>query len=276
MLQARMTGIVSTCLVLLCGSCAEAELSDVRGAESLRGQGPTATSPPDSGSAPDSAAPAPGRGLQGSDSKLPLAEFTPQKVSIRQKVVQVGAAQVHYLEGGPALGTTILLLHGGRFSAETWRDLGTLEKLARAGHRFLAIDIPGGVGKSPAVELSTDEFLGQLMDALGLREPVLVSPSMSGRFSLPLLTRHPERFSAWVPIAPAGLDSHRDRLSQLDIPTLIVWGSEDRTFPVAEARELAARLPRSQTMILEGAGHPCYLDRPDEFHARLLRFLAAL
>ena len=57
---------------------------------------------------------------------------------------------------------------------------------------------------------------------------------------------------------------------------LLVWGSEDRVVPPSVARALADRLPGARTLLLEGAGHPSYLDRPDDFHACLVAFLEEL
>ena len=38
------------------------------------------------------------------------------------------------------------------------------------------------------------------------------------------------------------------------------------------AEELAGRLPGARLVVLEGAGHPCYLEEPERFHAELLEF----
>lgn len=47
------------------------------------------------------------------------------------------------LPAGCTARLTVLLLHGIRFSSENWRHIGTLETLAAAGHRALALDLPG-------------------------------------------------------------------------------------------------------------------------------------
>jgi pimeloyl-ACP methyl ester carboxylesterase len=39
---------------------------------------------------------------------------------------------------------------------------------------------------------------------------------------------------------------------------------------------LVAVLEDAKRVILKGAGHPCYVDSPEEFHGELLAFLESL
>ena len=47
-------------------------------------------------------------------------------------------------------------------------------------------------------------FLERVLRELGMRRPVLVSPSMSGRFALPFLLVRGDHLAGFVPVAPAG------------------------------------------------------------------------
>ena len=78
-----------------------------------------------------------------------------------------------------------------------------------------------------------------------------------------------------MPVAPVGIDDHRAALERVDVPTLVVWGDNDQVIPVSQASVLAEALD-GETLILAGASHPCYLDRPDEFHRALLDFIRGL
>lgn len=193
------------------------------------------------------------------------------KLEITARRIEVGGTGVHALEAGPDAERGVLLLHGAAFGAHTWEELGTIEALARAGHRVVAVDLPG-YGDSEPSEEPPAAFLLDLLDRLGLERAVIVSPSMSGRFSLPFLESHPERVAGFVPIAPVGADSLRGPVA---VPALVVWGEADRMFPPAGAAELAERFTRAEVAILPDARHPAYLDRPDRFHELLGAFVAS-
>lgn len=183
--------------------------------------------------------------------------------------------KIHYLEAGPESGRTVLLLHGARFNSETWRTLGTLDLLAGAGYRVLALDLPG-YGRSETSPVGHETFLLEAMSALGIDKAAVVSPSMSGQFSFPLVVRFPERVAAFVPVAPAGSERYLRLLKKVRVPALVVWGEKDPIIPVEKSDALAAALEDSKRVILKGATHPCYLDRPGEFHRELLDFLGSL
>ncbi|XP_051667299.1 protein ABHD14A [Manacus candei] len=174
----------------------------------------------------------------------------------------------------------VLFLHGQAFTSKTWEALGTLALLAGEGYRAVAIDLPG-YGDSPPVEtLVTAQgrvaFLDHVLQELGMRRPVLVSPSMSGRFSLPFLLEHGDWLSGFVPIAPVGTkDYTAEQYRRVQTPTLILYGDRD-TGLAPQALQNLQHLPEHHVVILPGAGHACYLDKPEDFHRALLGFLRQL
>jgi pimeloyl-ACP methyl ester carboxylesterase len=52
------------------------------------------------------------------------------------------------------------------------------------------------------------------------------------------------------------------RLSEISLPTLIIHGSQDVITPVANSENLAAKIPNSKLVIIEGAGHVPTMTRP--------------
>jgi len=194
---------------------------------------------------------------------------------VQERELLLSEKKLHFLEAGDPAGLDVLLLHGARFDSETWRGLSTLDLLAKAGFHVIALDLPG-YGRSEVSPLDPEVFLAEAMPALGLESAVIVSPSMSGQYSFPLLIRSPEKVAGFVPIAPAGSDRYLRLLKRVKVPTLVVWGEKDEIIPMEKSDALVAVLEDAKRVILKGAGHPCYVDSPEEFHRELLSFLESL
>jgi pimeloyl-ACP methyl ester carboxylesterase len=62
-------------------------------------------------------------------------------------------------------------------------------------------------------------------------------------------------------------------LPNLHVPTLLVWGSKDRTMPLRIGRRYLRLLPDAELVTIPGAGHSPHLERPDEFAALLRDFV---
>ena len=66
----------------------------------------------------------------------------------------------------------------------------------------------------------------------------------------------------------------RERLGEIEMPTMIVWGQSDRVIPMAAALSYHRRIPHSRLEIFERTGHVPQLERPARFNALLDEFLA--
>jgi pimeloyl-ACP methyl ester carboxylesterase len=64
-----------------------------------------------------------------------------------------------------------------------------------------------------------------------------------------------------------------DRLEDVEIPTLIVWGRNDLVVPVVDALEYARLIRNSELVVFDGCGHVPMLERPVRFNRILERFL---
>ncbi|MCF6209425.1 MAG: pimeloyl-ACP methyl ester esterase BioH [Gammaproteobacteria bacterium] len=65
----------------------------------------------------------------------------------------------------------------------------------------------------------------------------------------------------------------RDRLPQLQCPTLLMSGERDTLFPVQAARRTQALLADAALHVIQGAGHAPFLSHPEEFVCVLQEFL---
>jgi len=67
-----------------------------------------------------------------------------------------------------------------------------------------------------------------------------------------------------------------DLLPSINVPTLIIVGSEDAITPPADAEALGAKIGDSRLVVVEGAGHLSNVEQPEEFNRALVEFLRAL
>jgi pimeloyl-ACP methyl ester carboxylesterase len=78
-------------------------------------------------------------------------------------------------------------------------------------------------------------------------------------------------FDAMVPLL-GPVFHRRERLGELAVRTLLVWGSDDEAFPLPIAIDAATRIPRAKLEVL-GRGHSPHLELPDRCIAAVRAFL---
>ena len=60
---------------------------------------------------------------------------------------------------------------------------------------------------------------------------------------------------------------------KLTMPTLIVWGEDDRITPLWQGKRLAEMIPGAQLAVMQGVNHIPQIEQPAEFNRILLAFL---
>ncbi|WAR30864.1 ABHEA-like protein [Mya arenaria] len=136
-----------------------------------------------------------------------------------------------------------------------------------------------GKSKKPDA-MENGEFIKKAIAALKLDKPVIISPSMSGGYSLPYLFNEPatvlERSRGFVPVAPVSTAEYKDKFKDAKIPTLIIYGENDKVIG-PEALKNLKNLPSIKMEVkLEAAGHACYMNKPKDFNKKLVEFLKQL
>ncbi len=132
---------------------------------------------------------------------------------VREIWLEVDGLRVRCLTAG-AGGPAVLLLHGGGFDSAEFSYGPVVGPLSR-GRRVFAPDWPGyGVSDKPDLEYDLAyyvDFLGHLMDTLGLARAALLGISMGGGAALGLALGEPERVERLVLVDSYGLGSEIPR-----------------------------------------------------------------
>ena len=63
-----------------------------------------------------------------------------------------------------------------------------------------------------------------------------------------------------------------DLLSEVVVPTLLIWGEADARSSLEIADQMNQAIPGSELTVLRGAGHLSNLEAPQRFTAALRRF----
>ena len=112
---------------------------------------------------------------------------------------------------GTANGQTVVLLHGKNFGGYYWKN--TIRVLADAGYRVVAPDQIGwGKSSKPDLRYSFSKLAAntaRLLDALGVKQIVLLGHSTGGMLAVRFARTYPQRVRALVLEDPIGLEDYR-------------------------------------------------------------------
>ena len=70
------------------------------------------------------------------------------------------------------------------------------------------------------------------------------------------------------------VESLRNVIPQLKIPTLLIWGTSDKAVDPRSANALRGQLPHAELELIPGAGHLPFEETPDEFNRAVMEFLS--
>lgn len=123
----------------------------------------------------------------------------------------VGDLSIHYYEGGPAKGETVLMIHGFAANKDNW--LRFARHLTPRYH-VIALDLPGfGDSDRPAgsYDVGTQaERVASFIDALELGRVHLVGNSMGGHIAALIAARHPRYVRSLALFNNSGINAPRE------------------------------------------------------------------
>jgi pimeloyl-ACP methyl ester carboxylesterase len=117
------------------------------------------------------------------------------------------------------------------------------------------------------IATSGDDFI-----RTAFHDPSLVTPEILEGYRKPLRA-HNWDCALWELTAasrPLGLAG---RLSELNLPVLVITGDDDRIVPTEQSLQLAKDIPDAMLVVIENAGHLPHEEKPAEFMQAVRNFL---
>jgi abhydrolase domain-containing protein 6 len=174
--------------------------------------------------------------------------------------------------GGSSMGGSI----AGAYAARYPQDVKSLLLIAPGG---VAASEPSQMltllkqGEAPPLIVQNRQEYDALLDFVFYEKP-FIPGVVKWQLARQAIKRQPLNAAIWKQLEGAwGRQPLESALSGLEIPTLIVWGTEDRVLHVSGAEVLEAVMPRAQVALLEAVGHLPMVEKPGQSARLYLRFL---
>lgn len=166
--------------------------------------------------------------------------------------IDISAGTIHYEATGPGDGRPVVFVHGYMMGGELWRPVGT--RLAERGLRCIAPTWPLGAHPQPLRRgadrtiTGVADMVAETLQALDLRDVVLVGNDTGGVLTQLVAVHHPERLGALVLTSCDAFEHFPPPI----LKPLILAAASKATFRAAAQ---AMRLPAARRRAYAGLAH---------------------
>ncbi len=207
----------------------------------------------------------------GESSKPPRADYAPraQVEHLRALMRRLGATKLHL--GGNSMGGHIALTYAALYP----KEVQSLWLLNAAGVWSAPPSelrkTMSETGDNPMLVQDEEDF-AQLVSLLTAK-PLMIPRPFLDVVAQERIKNHALEEKIFKQLAA---DSVEERIRGLAIPTLIVWGQQDRVLHPGSAGVLQMLLIRSEVVMMQGVGHVPMIEEPERSALDYLRFRATL
>ena len=211
----------------------------------------------------------PGLGLTGPD-RNDRYEVADDVRFIQALLNKMDVGQVHIV--GSSLGGRI----AWQFALELPQRVKSLTLINALGYKQESWPPPIQLAQWPVFDTLMSYISPRFMYAFGLRDVYydasLVNEKLIDRYFE--LSRYPGNVAAFPKRVKARLDQDEEWISQVRLPTLVLWGEEDQYFPVESAYRFHADIQGAELKIYPKVGHLPMEELPEQSVRDFKHFLA--
>eukprot|EP00794_Sanderia_malayensis_P015338 gene15338-16915_t len=176
----------------------------------------------------------------------------------------------------PSSDLKVVLLHEGRMK-NTWEAVNTPKILSDNGFHVFSLTLPTitKLVNSPVTYPFKGNVLFEALKRLKATDAIIVVPSFTGSYGMPLVLRSHLPLKGFVAVAPIDTEHFTAKEYKiLTIPTLIIYGeNENIGGGKSNFLDYLKLVQNKEVVVIKNAGSDCFVDQPDEFHQFLLKFL---
>lgn len=212
----------------------------------------------------------PGFGLTGPDPSERY-EVSDDVVFLRGFLDQLGISKAHIV--GSSLGGRI----GWQFALDHSHRVQTLTLMNALGYPQESWPPPIEMAQWSVMDELVKRFSPRFMYEIGLKDVYhdasLVNEQLVDRYYE--ISRYPGNLAAFPPRVQARLDQDSNHIKNIRVPTLIMWGQEDRYFPVESAHRFKQDIAHASMRIYPDVGHLPMEELPQLSVKDFVRFISS-
>lgn len=168
---------------------------------------------------------------------------------------------------------------GGQLAMECYRQSPLRVKSLILADTFASLDTPEAKkarndGADRMEREGMDGYANESIHKMIKADHVASMPDVAAHVMRMMTCTNPKAAATAMRARSERIDYLNQVLPNIEVPVLVVVGRQDEFTPVAKAEEMRAKLPNSQLVVIENAGHMPNLEQPEEFNRIALEFLA--
>jgi pimeloyl-ACP methyl ester carboxylesterase len=181
---------------------------------------------------------------------------------------------------GNSLGGAVALLVASRLCEQEPNRLAKLVLIAAGAYKeYLPryLKLMRTVLGAPMIYLAPSRLATNFVLRVAYYDSQKITNEQTSAYSVPIATRagrHALLQTARL-CMPSRSDEMLAKLSEITVPTLLLWGREDAVIPLKVGQLLERAIPNSRLEVIDNCGHIPQEEKPDETIESISKFLAS-